>query len=431
MKKNSLMKVSAVLATALMAASATGMTTSAANMKTAEALRGGRTTRTASRSTTRRARGGSSRTSIEDVETEASMVLQGKKAKVGDIVEIPIIMETGNQCTCFDVLIEFDSRFEFVGVDGAKAFCDFEEDGRKYVSVVGYEVTPYQDGQAVATIKLKVPKGAENDDYEVRFSQVTSFSTDYADFEDYTTKNAIVTVTGGVEKKQTDGLRLRSATGVAGDSAVVQLIPHSNNKCVAYDILVEYDSRLLLEDKDVAGANSFCIFEADGKSYVSLVGYTAKSFADGQAAAALNFNLPYDATANDTYEVKIATVTDFSSSTASFEKFETEDAVISIFESSRPNDKYQEHKVFKKFGSDGKLLASEVGMRGDSNGDGKADVRDAAATANFCATKKGVDEAGQFFADVDDSGKMDVRDAAKIARYVATGRTSWDKINGK
>ena len=429
MKKNKLMKVSAVLATALMAASVTGMTTSAANMKTAEALRGGRTTRTASRSTTRRSRSGGSRVSIEDVESEASMVLQGKKAKVGDIVEIPIILETGNQCTCFDVLIEFDSRFEFVGVDGAKAFCDFEEDGRKYVSVVGYEVDPYQDGKAAATIKLKVPKGAENDDYEVRFSQITSFSTDHSDFEDYTTKNAVVTVTGGVKKKQSDGLRLRSVSGLAGDSAVVQLIPHSNNKCAAYDVLVEYDSRLLLEDKDVAGANSFCIFETDGKSYVSLVGYRAQAFVDGQAAAALNFNLPYDATADDTYEVKIVTVTDFSSSTSAIANYETENAVISIYESSRPGDKYQEHKVFKKFGPDGKLLASEVGMRGDSNMDGKADVRDAAATANFCATKKGIDEAGQFFADVDDSGKMDVRDAAKIARYVATGKTSWDKIN--
>ena len=47
MKKNKLMKVSAVLATALMAASATGMTTSEAIMKNSEALRGGRTTRSA------------------------------------------------------------------------------------------------------------------------------------------------------------------------------------------------------------------------------------------------------------------------------------------------------------------------------------------------------------------------------------------------
>lgn len=427
MKKNKLMKVSAVLATALMAASAAGMTTSAANMKTAEALRGGRTTRSATRNT-RRARSSNSRTSVEDVESEASMSLQGKKAKVGDIVEIPLIFETGNQCTCYDILVEYDARFEYVGAEGVKASCDFEQDGRKFVSLVGYELEPYQDGQAAAKIKLKVPEGAENDDYIVRISQVTTFSTDYEDFEDYETKDATVTVTGGVDKKMADGLRLKNVTGIAGDSAVVQLIPHSGNKCIAFDILVEYDSRLLLEDKDVAGANSFCIFESDGKSYVSLVAYTTEVFADGQEAAALNFHIPNDATADDKFEVKISKVTEFGSSVASIENYETADAVISVFESSRPNDKYQEHKVFKKFDRSGKVLASAVGMRGDSNNDGMANVRDAAAVAMYCASKNGIDEMGQFFADVDDSGQMDVRDAAKIARYVANGGTSWDKI---
>jgi hypothetical protein len=414
-----------------MAASATGMTTTADGMKTSEALRGtgGRTTRSASRNT-RRAKGGNSKSSFDELEENATMTLTGNDAKVGEIVEFELKFETGNQCTCYDMLVEFDSRFEFVGVEGAKAFSNFEEGGRKFVSLVGYEVSPYQDGQTVAKIKLRVPEGAENDDYEVRVSQVTSFSTDYADFENYKINNAVIKVTGGVDKKQTDGIRLVSTTGVAGDSAVVQLVPHSGNKCVAYDLLVEYDSRLLLEDKDVANANSFCIFEADGKCYVSLVGYTSGVFADGDVAAALNFHIPADATPDDTFEVKIATVTDFSSSYASFENFETEDAVISIFQSSRPNDKFQEHKVFKKFAANGALIGSAVGMRGDSNGDGKADVRDAAATASYCASKKGVDEMGQFFADVDDSGKMDVRDAAKIARYVASGKTSWDKING-
>ena len=104
--------------------------------------------------------------------------------------------------------------------------------------------------------------------------------------------------------------------------------------------------------------------------------------------------------------------------------------MISVFESARPNDKYKEHKVFKKFAANGALLASSVGMRGDANSDGKADVRDAAAVAVHCANRSGVDEMGQFFADVDDNNKMDVRDAAKIARYVANGKTSWDAING-
>lgn len=432
MKKTNqkLTKVSAVLVTALMAASAAGMTTSALEMKQVDALQCGRTTKTATKtSRAKRAKGTSE--NLTGSSQKAVISLDGGNAKPGDIVEVPMTMNTGNQCTCYDVLIEFDSRLDFDSVVGAQASCFFEENGRKYVSVVGYDAKPYEDGATVATIKLVVPMNAENDDYEVRFSQITSFSNDYADFEDYKTNNAVIKVTGGVEKAQNDSLKLVGTTGVAGDSAVVQVVPHSGNKCAAYDILVEYDSRLLLEDKDVAGANAFCIFEQDGKSYVSLVGYTADVFADDQAMAALNFHLPYDACEYDEYEVNIVEIKDYASSYASFENYETNNAVISVYESSRPNDTFKEYKVFKKFSQGGALMGSAVGMRGDTNGDGKTDVRDAAATANYCATKNGVDEVGQFFADVDDNGKMDVRDAARIARYIAKGKVSWDAVNGK
>ncbi len=428
-KGNKLMKVSTVLVTALMAASAVGMTTSANEAQTMEALKTGKTVKTTAKGS-RRAKGSNVKDNSTDY-TDPTISLVGGKAKPKDIVEVPIVMNTNNQCTCYDVLIEYDARLNFEGVEGAQAFCNFEENGRKFVSVVGYDTAPYTDGEAVAKIKLSVPDGAENDDYEVRFSQVTSFSTDYADFEDYKTNNAVIKITGGVEKREGDALKLMSVTGIAGDSAVVQLVPSSGNKCAAYDLLVEYDSRLLLEDKDVAGANAFCIFERDGKSYVSLVGYTADIFADGQAMAALNFHIPDDATAEDGFEVNIVEVKDFASGFASFENYETKNAVISVYESSRPDEVFKEFKVFKKFSESGALMGSAVGMRGDSNSDGKADVRDAAATAQFCASKNGVDEMGQFFGDVDDNGKMDVRDAAKIARYVATGRTSWDAINGK
>lgn len=414
MKKNGkgLTRVTAVLATALMAVSAVSMTVSASEAKQTET----RTTITSVKN---------------NVSKAAAISLVGGNAKPGDIVEVPIIMKTGNQCTCYDVLIEYDSRLEFDSVSGAQATCDFEENGRKYISIVGYDVKPYEDGVAAATIKLRVPDGAENDDYHVRFSQITNFSTDQADFEEYKTNNTVIKVTGGVEKLDTNSIKLLNTTGMVGDSAVVQLVPFTGNKCAAYDILVEYDSRLLIESKDIAGANAHCIFEKDGKSYVSLVGYTADIFADNKAMAALNFHLPSDADASDTFEVNIASVTDFSSSYASFENYETHNALISVCKTSRSNEKYQEYKVFKSYSEGGALMGSAVGFRGDSNGDNKADVRDAAATANFCATKNGVNEMGQFFGDVDDSGKLDVRDAAKIARYVAMGKTSWDKVNCK
>ncbi|MGN0614391.1 MAG: cohesin domain-containing protein [Porcipelethomonas sp.] len=433
MKKNKLMKVSAILATALMAASAAGMSVTAGNVKTAEAVRSVKTTRSASR-TTRRAKGGSSNTSIEQIEGSESISLQGQKAKPGDTIEIPLVMHTNNLCICYDLLVEFDARLEFVGVEGAQASCNFEEDGRKYVSLVGYGVEPFKDDTTIAKIKLRVPNGAENDDYDVRFSQITTFSAENSDFEDYTKNNAVITVTGGVEKKKGNMLELKNVVGMAGDGAVVQLVPNSNNRCVSFDMLVEYDSRLLLEDKDVAGANSFCIFEQDGKSYVSLVAYTTDIFADGKAAVALNFHLPYDATPSDTYEVKIVEVNDFSSGSGTLSDYTTDDAVISVVSSSRPNDKYSEYKVYKQYAANGALMGSAVALRGDVNGDDKADVRDAAATANYCANKRSggntVDEKGEFFGDVDESGDLNIRDAAKIARYVSKGKVSWDDVLG-
>ncbi len=433
MKKTSkkLTKVSAVLVTALMAASAVGMTTSATEMKKTEALRPSRTTKSASK-TSKRSKGGlTEKEALTGSNQQATISLIGKDAKPGENVSVEMVMNTNNLCSCYDVLVEYDARLDFESAVGAQATCDFEDGGRKFISLVGYSTETFKDGETVVTINFKVPEMAENDDYEVKFSEIKDFSTDVANFEDYKSNDTVITVTGGVEKREGNTLKLVGTRGVAGDSAVVQLVPVTGNTCVAYDILVEYDSRLFIEDCDVAGANAFCIFEEGGKSYVSLVGYTTELFADGQAMAALNFHLPYDAYDGEEYEVNIVEVKDYASSSASYEEYETKNGKISVYESARPNDVFKEYKVFKKFGPTGALMGSAVGMRGDANNDGKADVRDAAAAANHCAKNGGVDEMGQFFADVDDNGKMDVRDAAKIARYVATGRVSWDRINGK
>ncbi len=187
-------------------------------------------------------------------------------------------------------------------------------------------------------------------------------------------------------------------------------------------MLVGYDSRLLLEDRDVAGANSFCIFEEDGRSYVSLVGYTADIYSDGQAMAALNFHIPADAVANETFEVKIAKVETFATAYEEFEKFSTADATITV--AAPGSDK--QYKVFQKFAPNGALMGSAVGFRGDANGDGKTNVRDAAAIANVLASRQEFDEWGNFFGDVDDNGQVNVRDAAKIAKFVCLGSVKWD-----
>lgn len=171
MKKNGLMKVVTVIATAAMMITAAGMTAAGAEREneivsvSSERYVGGET-----------------------------ISLVGTSAQQGAIAEVPVVMNTNNQCTSYNVLVEFDSRLDFVGVEGAKMTNSYEENGRKYVALVGYEMEPYQDGETVATIKLQVPEEAEEGEYEVKFDRVESFSNEYEDFANYRSTDAVITV---------------------------------------------------------------------------------------------------------------------------------------------------------------------------------------------------------------------------------------------
>lgn len=424
---NNLKKISAIFATALMAASAAGMSVSADSVQTLNAFKGTKTAKTASK-TAKRAKSSNMTVDNENAAEQTIALTSDNNgmAKPGDVVEVAMTMNTNNTCVCYDLVVEYDARLELASVIGPKASCEYEENGRKFVSLVGFEAAPYKDGSNVVLLYFNVPKNAENDDYEVSFNQITSFSDEYEDYENYEAKNAVITVTGGVEKKET-ALELKNVTGLAGGSAVVQVVPTTGNRCTCYDMLVEYDPRLVLEQKDVAGANAFEIYEEDGRCFVSLVGYTADVYQDGAPMAALNFQIPYDASSEDTYEIKIAEVTSFSSNIADFDKYNKSNAVISVV-TPKPGQKISEYKTFQKFAANGTLIGSMVGFRGDSNNDGKTNVRDAAVIANALAHHSGdIDEMGEFFGDVDDNGTLNVRDAARIAGYVAKGSTSWDK----
>ena len=178
-KTNKMVKFTAILATALMAVSATGISTSAQGVKNIEA------SKTANASEHK-----SFKRYSKANESANLIALESKEAKPGEEISIPITTFTGNTCSCYNVVIEYDSRLEFVSAQGAQAFCDFEQNGIKYVSVVGYTTGCYKDGQAVSTLTFKVPENAENDNYYVSFSEITSFSTDTADYDDYAAKDA-------------------------------------------------------------------------------------------------------------------------------------------------------------------------------------------------------------------------------------------------
>lgn len=406
MKMNKLTKLSAILTAAIMSVSAAGITVSAA-VKT-----------------------DNTSASISDSYSKDTVLLKSQNAKPGEIVEVPLVLYTNNKCTSYAILVEYDSRLELVETDGVKMSTDFEQDGKKYVSLVSYDSEPFIDGENTATIKFRISDNAENDKYSVKFSEITTLSGEEGDISSYDFKNAYITVTGGIEKKKGNCIELLSVTGMKGGSAVVQLIPNSNNECSSYSILIEYDSRLLLEDRDVAGANTFNIYQENGKSYVAVVGYISSNYVDGEAMAALNFHIPDDATPDDNYEVKIAEVSTFQSAYSAINNYTTSDAIISIAKSSRSNDKFSDLMTFQKFDKLGNIIASGVGYRGDSNGDGKADITDAALIARCIAGRKmnKIDDMGKFFGDVNQDGIVDIRDAAAIARYIAKGKVTWDNV---
>lgn len=423
-KNNKMRKISAILTTALLAASATGISTSAQGVKALESANN-KTVKTSTKTNRKEAMVTEDGTAFEN-----TISLGNAQVNAGETAEVPMIFNTNNQATCYDLVVEYDSRLDLVDVTGVQAFSTGEQDGRKFVSLVGWTTSKFEDGVPVAVLKFNIPENAENDKYDVRFSQITSFSDEVADFEDYTAINGSVSVTGGVDVQKQNAIELKSLTALAGGSAVVQMIPYAYNKATCYDVVLEYDSRLTLEESDISNVQSACIYEQDGKSYVSLVGFTSDIYTDGNAMATLNFHVPADASVDDVFEVKFNTVNSFASSDGDFEGIEIYDAAITVVGTESTNDNLTSHKTFMKYSANGTLLGSVVGVRGDANGDGKANIRDAAAVASYLAKKHTggatMSDENQFFGDVDDNETLNIRDASKIARFAAKGGVDWN-----
>jgi hypothetical protein len=408
-----MVKFTAILATALMAVSATGISTSAQGVKQIEASK---TANTSSEKSFKR---------YSKANASANIIaLESKQAKPGEEISIPLTTFTGNTCSCYNIVLEYDSRLEFVSAVGPQAICDFEQNGVKYLSVVGYSTGYYTDGEAVATLNFRVPNDAENDDYFITFNEITSFSTDTADYDDYSAKDAVVTVTGGKDKVfEGNCVQLKSVSGIAGQHAAVQVIPYSNNQCSCYDMLIEYDPALTLEDNGVIGATSFDIFEKDGRCFVAIVGYTDGIYKDNSPMATLNFIIPEDAMPGDTFNVQVYEFSNFATATAELPESKYYNAVVSVAEAYIPSG-LTTFKTFMILNDRGEIVGTKVGPRGDFTNDGKTNVRDAAAIAKFIAGgKKGnVSEEGKFFGIVNDNSKeISVRDAAGVASFVARG----------
>lgn len=221
----------------------------------------------------------------------------------------------------------------------------------------------------------------------------------------------------GVQK-----LELTDAQAVAGKTVAVQMKMDTDNTCMCYDLVVEYDSDLVLER--VIGAKAFCDFEQGDDKFVSVIGYDTKPYQDDAPVVTFNFTVPEDAQTGDTFEVSFNQVTNFSDLYEDFENYETEDATIEVLEET---SRVSTRMVYEN--EDG---STEVGLRGDVNGDGQVNVRDTATIARHCASAASGNEVidsetGKYFGNVTESGKISVRDAAAVARYLASG-SDWNDI---
>lgn len=430
-KKNNikLKRISAVLTTALMAASAAGMSVSANTAQTTNALKGTKTVKTAGR-TAKKSK--SSGINIEN-SSEQYIYLVGNDAKPNDTVEVALRTHTGNTCNAFDVDVEFDARLELDKVVGASSYAQYDKDGKKYITIVNFQtgLGNYQDDTDIVKLYFKVPNQAENDSYDIRFSQITTFANEDEEYESYEVANTAINVTGGVEKKVT-GLTLKSVKSMAGKYATVDLVSQSNNRCESFDIVVEYDPRLTIDEDNIiikSGVGSYSVYEQDGKNYVALVGFRidGNTYTDGESIMGLNFLIPEDAEADEEYDVRIAEVTTFADENGDIEEYELTDGSVSVY-AKKANEKFGTYKLFEKIDPNtGQVLASVMGVRGDANGDNKNTAADAAYLSQ-ALSKRNLDllsEECKVFVDVNNDGKANAMDAMEIAKHKASRSDTW------
>ena len=174
MKKNRLMKVLAVISTAIMAVSAAGVTAAADYTDTTEMV------------------------SNVEVSSGVTITLEGSAAAPGQTVDVPVKLNSGNRCTSYDFSIEYDSRLEFVEASGAMYAVPYEENGHSYVAINAFKTSPYKDGKAIATLTFAVPEDVQEDtNYEVKVGKIENLLLDYECFNNAEAVNTVIAVKGG------------------------------------------------------------------------------------------------------------------------------------------------------------------------------------------------------------------------------------------
>lgn len=153
MKKNIMVKVSAFLASAVMAISAGTMCASAD-------------------------------------EAQKAIELTSTETLAGKIANVDLNLISQDECEGYTIAVEFDSALEFKRVNGGAVY---QQEGN-IVYITGFTPYSFKDGK-VGSISFEVPEDAkENEVYDVRIMKVEDFGTLAGNYTDYTTKDAEIKV---------------------------------------------------------------------------------------------------------------------------------------------------------------------------------------------------------------------------------------------
>lgn len=214
-------------------------------------------------------------------------------------------------------------------------------------------------------------------------------------------------------------LNLTEASGVAGQCVTVNLVIESGNACTGYDVDVQFDDRL--EVKNVGG-----VFATETIGNVTtLINLTGAAFKDGKAVSSITFELPKDANEGDVYDISFSRIGEINSDNGDFENPVAMGTTITVLESAK---KVTNHKVFVTEVNG--VEVSQVGLRGDADGDGQIGVYDAIKIAEKMVNRGDMDAAGEYFADVNNDSQANLYDAIAICRYMLSSdkANAWGKI---
>ena len=128
-------------------------------------------------------------------QSTATLSLSDANAIAGKLVTVNLTMETGNLCAGYNVDIEYDERLTPVYPIKGVVVAAANEQYKNVISLVNFTGTYFADNKVYSSITFEVPMNVEvGTEFEVNFKTIGNFTTDTAEFEDYSLVNSKITV---------------------------------------------------------------------------------------------------------------------------------------------------------------------------------------------------------------------------------------------